>query len=59
MKCHVEISNIDPKNKNNKLNLVVKKNSSSEKMKKVKTLEEYISDLLNGGAMKRNFSKKR
>ena len=45
------ISNIDPKNKNNKLNLVAKKNSLSEKMKKVKTLDEYITDLLNGGAM--------
>ena len=32
------ISNIDPKNKNNKLNLVAKKNSLSEKNEKGKNL---------------------
>ena len=45
------ISNIDPKNENQKLKLLAKKNSSSEKIEKGKTLDENVIDLLNGEAM--------
>ena len=45
------ISNIDPKNENQKLKLLAKKNSSSEKIEKGKTPDENVIDLLNGEAM--------
>ena len=45
------ISNNDPKNENQKLKLLAKKNILLEKIEKVKTLDENIIDLLNGEAM--------
>ena len=42
------ISNNDPKNENQKLKLLAKKNILLEKIEKVKTLDENIIDLLNG-----------
>ena len=45
------ISNNDPKNENQKLKLLAKKNILLEKIEKVKTLDENVIDLLNGEAM--------
>ena len=45
------ISNNDPKNENQKLKVLAKKNILLEKIEKVKTLDENIIDLLNGEAM--------
>ena len=49
------ISNIDPKNKNQKLKLIPKKNILSENIEKVKILDENIIDLINGEAMEMEF----
>ena len=46
------ISKFDPKNENQKLKLLTKKNILSEKTEKLKILDQNIIDLINGEAMK-------
>ena len=45
------ISKFDPKNENQKLKLLTKKNILSEKIEKLKILDQSIIDLINGEAM--------